>query len=73
MEYRNPADGGAKLQNAMKLAGAKNPYVISLSLVEPNGTILNNSEGNNIDVGKKVEQLYPDLWKTYDSVKKKQL
>ena len=69
MQYRNPEDE-PELIKSMQLVGAKNPYVTSLSLVEPNGTILNNSEGNNADVGKKVADLYPDLWKVYDSVKK---
>ncbi|WP_260849131.1 methyl-accepting chemotaxis protein, partial [Brachyspira hyodysenteriae] len=32
--------------------------------------ILNNSEGNNADVGKKVSDLYPDLWRRYNAVKK---
>ena len=69
MQYRNPEDE-PELIKSMQLVGAKNPYVTSLSLVEPNGTILNNSEGNNADVGKKVADLYPDLWRVYDSVKK---
>ncbi|WPC36964.1 methyl-accepting chemotaxis protein [Brachyspira hyodysenteriae] len=69
MEYRNPEDEPV-LINSMKLVGGKNPYVTSLSLVETNGTILNNSEGNNTDVGKKVADLYPDLWRVYDSVRK---
>ena len=69
MQYRNPEDE-PELIKSMQLVGAKNPYVTSLSLVEPDGTILNNSEGNNADVGKKVADLYPDLWRVYDSVKK---
>ena len=69
MQYRNPEDE-PELIKSIQLVGAKNPYVTSLSLVEPNGTILNNSEGNNADVGKKVADLYPDLWRVYDSVKK---
>ncbi|MBT8721138.1 methyl-accepting chemotaxis protein, partial [Brachyspira hyodysenteriae] len=59
MEYRNPEDE-AILIDSMKLVGGKNPYAKSLSLIEINGTILNNSEGNNADVGKKVSDLYPD-------------
>ena len=69
MEYRNPADE-TELINSMKLVGEKNPYAQSLSLIETNGTILNNSEGNNADVGKKVADLYPDLWRRYEPVKK---
>ena len=69
MEYRNPADE-TELINSMKLVGGKNPYAKSLALIEDNGTILNNSEGNNTDVGKKVADLYPDLWRRYDPVKK---
>ncbi|MCZ9999614.1 hypothetical protein OFR34_01320 [Brachyspira hyodysenteriae] len=52
MQNRNPEDENNML-NVLKIMGAKNPYVTSLSLVETNGTILNNSEGNNTDVGKK--------------------
>ncbi|MEI0558944.1 methyl-accepting chemotaxis protein [Brachyspira intermedia] len=69
MEYRNPADE-TELMNSMKLVGGKNPYAKSLSLIEANGTILNNSEGNNANVGKKVTDLYPDLWRIYDNTKK---
>ncbi|CRF35751.1 methyl-accepting chemotaxis protein [Brachyspira suanatina] len=69
MEYRNP-DDEAELINSMKLVAGKNPYAKSISLIEPNGTILNNSEGNNTDVGKKVNDLYPDLWRIYDAAKK---
>lgn len=69
MQNRNPEDENNML-NVLKIMGAKNPYVTSLSLVETNGTILNNSEGNNTDVGKKVADLYPDLWRVYDSVRK---
>ena len=69
MEYRNPEDEDV-LISSMKWVGGKNPYVKSLSLIEPNGTILNNSEGDNIDVGKRASDLYPDLWKKYDAVKK---
>ncbi|MEI0485014.1 HAMP domain-containing methyl-accepting chemotaxis protein [Brachyspira intermedia] len=69
MQNRNP-EAENNMLTVLKLMGAKNPYVKSLSLVEPNGTILNNSEGNNADVGKKVADLYPDLWRVYDSVKK---
>lgn len=69
MQNKNPEDENNML-NVLKIMGAKNPYVTSLSLVETNGTILNNSEGNNTDVGKKVADLYPDLWRVYDSVRK---
>ena len=69
MEYRNPEDEPT-LIDSMKLVGGKNPYAKSLALIEANGTILNNSEGNNTDVGKKVADLYPDLWRRYDPVKK---
>ncbi|MCZ9939366.1 methyl-accepting chemotaxis protein [Brachyspira hyodysenteriae] len=69
MEYRNPEDE-AILIDSMKLVGGKNPYAKSLSLTEINGTIINNSEGNNADVGKKVSDLYPDLWRRYDPVRK---
>ncbi|KLI47824.1 chemotaxis protein [Brachyspira hyodysenteriae] len=69
MRNRN-AEAENNMLTVLKIMGAKNPYVKSLSLIEANGTILNNSEGNNADVGKKVSDLYPDLWRRYDAVKK---
>ncbi|KLI37411.1 chemotaxis protein [Brachyspira hyodysenteriae] len=69
MRNRN-AEAENNMLTVLKIMGAKNPYVKSLSLIEANGTILNNSEGNNADVGKKVSDSYPDLWRRYDAVKK---
>ncbi|KLI44845.1 methyl-accepting chemotaxis protein [Brachyspira hyodysenteriae] len=69
MRNRN-AEAENNMLTVLKIMGAKNPYVKSLSLIEANGTILNNSEGNNADVGKKVSDLYPDLWRRYNAVKK---
>ncbi|WP_260847191.1 PDC sensor domain-containing protein, partial [Brachyspira hyodysenteriae] len=69
MRNRN-AEAENNMLTVLKIMGAKNPYVKSLSLIEANGTILNNSEGNNADVGKKVSDLYPNLWRRYDAVKK---
>ena len=69
MQNRNP-EAESNMLTVLKLMGAKNPYVKSLSLIEADGTILNNSEDNNIDIGKKVADLYPDLWRRYDPVKK---
>ncbi|KLI21091.1 methyl-accepting chemotaxis protein [Brachyspira hyodysenteriae] len=69
MRNRN-AEAENNMLTVLKIMGAKNPYVKSLSLIEANGTILNNSEGNNADVGKKVSDLYPDLWRRYDPVRK---
>ncbi|WP_300366362.1 methyl-accepting chemotaxis protein [Brachyspira sp.] len=57
----------------LKLMSGKNPYVKSLSLIEANGKIINNSENNNKDVGKNVSDLYPDLWQKYDAVKEPSL
>ncbi|MEI0697602.1 methyl-accepting chemotaxis protein [Brachyspira intermedia] len=72
MENRD-AQTETNMLNVLKMMGSKNPYVISLSLIEKDGTIINNSEGNNIDVGKNVSSLYPDLWKKYDAVKRPSL
>lgn len=69
MQDRNP-EAEAALMNSLKIIGNKNPYVTSLSLIEKDSTILNNSEQDNRDVGKKVSALYPNLWKKYDAVKK---
>ncbi|PTY39307.1 methyl-accepting chemotaxis protein [Brachyspira hampsonii] len=63
-------EGEANMLTVLKLMSAKNPYVKSLALVEKDGTILNNSNGDNTDVGKNVNQLYQDLWRKYDAVKK---
>ncbi|ELV05403.1 methyl-accepting chemotaxis protein McpB [Brachyspira hampsonii 30599] len=64
------AEGEANMLTVLRLMSAKNPYVKSLALVEKDGIILNNSSGDNTDVGKNASQIYPDLWKKYDSVKK---
>ncbi|PCG20761.1 methyl-accepting chemotaxis protein [Brachyspira sp. G79] len=69
MQNRN-AEDEANMLTVLRLMSAKNPYVNSLALVEKDGTIMNNSEGNNTDVGKNAGQLYPDLWRKYDAVKK---
>lgn len=69
MQTRDPAIENSVL-TILKLMAEKNPYVLSLSLIEKDGTIINNSEGINTDIGKKVSALYPNLWKSYDSVKK---
>ncbi|WP_020004560.1 methyl-accepting chemotaxis protein [Brachyspira innocens] len=63
-------EGEANMLTVLRLMSAKNPYVKSLALVEKDGTILNNSNGDNTDVGKNAGQLYPDLWRKYDAVKK---
>ncbi|WP_304353726.1 methyl-accepting chemotaxis protein [Brachyspira innocens] len=69
MQNRDP-EGEANMLTVLRLMSAKNPYVKSLALVEKDGTILNNSNGDNTDVGKNANQLYPDLWRKYDAVKK---
>ena len=69
MQNRNPEDE-PNLISSMRFVSDKNPYITSISLVEIDGTIINNSHGNNTDVGKKISQLYPDLWQKYDAVKK---
>ncbi|WP_157154143.1 methyl-accepting chemotaxis protein [Brachyspira murdochii] len=69
MQNRN-AEDEANMLSVLKLMSAKNPYVKSLALLEKDGTIMNNSEGNNTDVGKNVSSLYSDLWRKYDAVKK---
>ncbi|OEJ13908.1 chemotaxis protein [Brachyspira hampsonii] len=69
MQNRDP-EGEANMLTVLKLMSAKNPYVKSLALLEKDGTILNDSNGDNTDVGKNVSSLYSDLWKKYDAVKK---
>ena len=69
MQNRNPEDE-PNLISSMRFVSDKNPYITSMSLVERDGTIINNSHGKNADVGKKISQLYPDLWQKYDAVKK---
>ena len=69
MQNRNPEDE-PNLISSMRFVSDKNPYITSISLVERDGTIINNSHGKNADVGKKISQLYPDLWQKYDAVKK---
>lgn len=69
IQYRNPEEK-AELINSMRFVSDKNPYVTSISLIEKDGTIINNSHGINNDIGKKISELYPDLWTKYDAVKK---
>ena len=69
IQYRNPEEE-AELINSMRFVSDKNPYVTSISLIEKDGTIINNSHGINNDIGKKISELYPDLWTKYDAVKK---
>lgn len=69
MQDRNP-EAEAALMNSLKIIGNKNPYVTNISMIEKDGTILNNSHKNNENVGKKVSELYPDLWQKYQAVQK---
>ena len=69
IQYRNPEEE-AELINSMRFVSDKNPYVTSISLIEKDGTIINNSHGINNDIGKKISELYPDLWTKYYAVKK---
>ena len=69
MQNRNPEDE-PNLISSMRFVSDKNPYVTSISLIEKDGTIINNSHGINNDIGKKISELYPDLWTKYDAVKK---
>ena len=72
MQYRRPEDE-ANMFKILASMTAKNPYVTSLSLIENDGTIINNSVNDNKNVGKKVSELYPDLWNKYNNSKKTSL
>lgn len=69
MIQRN-VEAEANMLTVLGLMGAKNQYVISLSLVEKDSTIINSSsKGDNI-TGKKISELFPELWQKFNNVKK---
>ncbi|WP_300711403.1 methyl-accepting chemotaxis protein [uncultured Brachyspira sp.] len=72
MQNRDPESENNML-GILRQLGEKNPYAKTLSLVDPSGRIINNSENDAKYVGKNVSDLFPDLWKKYDSVKQPSL
>lgn len=69
MIQRN-VEAEANMLTVLGLMGAKNQYVISLSLVEKDSTIINSSsKGDNI-TGKKISELFLELWQKFNNVKK---
>ena len=69
MIQRN-VEAEANMLTVLGLMGAKNPYVISLSLVEKDSTIINSSSKGDDISGKKISELFPELWQKFNNVKK---
>ena len=60
MIQRN-VEAEANMLTVLRLMGEKNPYVISLSLVEKDSTIINSSSKADNITGKKISELFPEL------------
>ena len=69
MIQRN-VEAEANMLTVLRLMGEKNPYVISLSLVEKDSTIINSSSKADNITGKKISELFPELWQKFDNIKK---
>ena len=67
-KYRQQAD----LEGVRSLylsVTSKNRFISDLFLFEKDGTLFSGLHGNT-DIGRKVSELYPDLWKQYEPSKK---